>query len=284
VTKILLAILTLAAAWSASPEAMAQPLRTVAFIDAVKYPAKAKQAHGHLRASLEEAFSPKSWFLAETSQPIEDCGSTPDCMAKVAGDLKTQYVLRIAGQKSQEYAYEITLDVYSAALAGTRGSLATCDICDPGRMAEVASKAAVDLLASVAKEEASAREQAKRAATAPPVVAPDPGPPPVAIVTPPPVVEPANRAWMPWTLVGVGLATAGYGVWAIHEDGDKTGSCSPARAPTTCDHYSSMGRGVVSTVAGAALVAGGVIWFIAMPTHSTAVSLSPNHVALNVRF
>jgi hypothetical protein len=45
-----------------------------------------------------------------------------------------------------------------------------------------------------------------------------------------------------------------------------------------------MGRGVGSLIAGAALTAGGVIWLIATPTHSTAVSLSPNHVALNVRF
>ena len=283
-TKILLAIMTLTAGWSVSREALAQPLRTVAFVDAVKYPPKAKQAHGRLRASLEEVLSPKSWFLAETVHPIEDCGSTPECMAKVAGDLNTQYVLRIAGQKSQEYAYEITLDVYSAALGGVRGSLATCDICDPGRMAEVASKAAVDLLASVAKEEASAREQAKRAVTAPPVAAPTPSSPPVDIVTPPPVVEPTTRAWIPWTLVGVGVVVAGYGVWAIHEDGEKTGSCSPARASTTCGHYSSMARGVGGLIAGAALAAGGVIWLIATPTHSTAVSLSPNHVALNVRF
>jgi hypothetical protein len=286
VTKILLAILTLAAGWSLPREALAQPLRTVAFIDAVKFPAKATQAHGRLRATLEETISPKSWFLVETPRPIADCGATPDCMAKVARDVNTQYVLRIAGQKSQEYAYEISLGLYSAALGGVRESLATCDICDPGRMAEVASKAAVDLLVSVQKEEASLRERAKQEAPVPSIASQPPSAPPAALVTPPPVpsVEPATRSWIPWTLIGVGAVATVYGVWATHENGQSTGSCSDSPTRTSCDHYSSQAQGIVGIVGGGALMLTGAVWLFTASTHATTVAVSPNHVALNVRF
>lgn len=287
-TKILLAILTLVAGWSVSHEAMAQPLRTVAFIDAVKFPPKATQAHVRLRATLDEALSPKNWFLATTGRPIADCGGTPNCMAKVASETSTQYVLRISGQKSQEYAYEIGLDLYSTALGGMRGSLATCDICDPGRMAEVASKAAVDLLASVAKEEADLKVRAKRVAPppVPPVASQFPSAPPAALVTPPtvPIAEPASRSWIPWTLIGVGAVAAVYGGWAIHMDGQSTESCSDSPTHTTCDRYSSQTRGIVGMVGGGALLLTGAIWLRATSAHTTTVAVSPNHVALNVRF
>ncbi len=286
--KILLAILILTIGWSVSREATAQPLRTVAFIDAVKFPPKAKQAHLRLRAALEESFSVKSWFLAETGRPIEDCGATSQCLAKVASDTGTQYVLRIAGKKSQEYAYDMTLDLYSTVLGGMRSSLATCDICDPGRMAEVASKAAVELLVSAAKEEAGLRERAKQTAlsSAPPLVSQAPTPPPTAFVVPPAVsvTAPANRSWIPWALIGVGVVGVGYGGWALHEDGKSAGSCSPTRVPTTCNQYSFGAVGLVSLVGGGLLATAGVIWEITTLTHATTISASPNHVALNVRF
>jgi len=159
VSKPLLTLLTIVAGWSASHEAFAQPLRTVAFVDAVKFSAKPAQAHDYFRAALEEALSPKSWFLARTGHPIPDCGADPDCMTRIADQFNTDYVLRIAGRKSQAYGYEISLEAYSKSAALLRSSIASCDICDSSRLAELASKSALELLASLVKEETAKREK-----------------------------------------------------------------------------------------------------------------------------
>ena len=291
--KPLLTLLTIVAGWSASHEAFAQPLRTVAFVDAVKFSSKAIQAHDHFRAALEEALSPKNWFLAPTGQPISDCGAGADCMLSVADQFNTNYVLRIAGRKSQEYGYEISLDAYSKSAALLRSSIASCDICDSSRLAELASKSALELLASLVKDEAAKREKVKQAAAAasaavPPVTMPAPSPPPGAIMPPPPpppapVAQPVTRSWIPWTLIGVGAVAAVYGAWAVHEDG-QTGSCSPTAPGLACDRTSSNTRGIVGLVGGGLMAAVGVTWILGTPTHTTIVTASANHVALNVRF
>jgi hypothetical protein len=258
----------------------------VAFIDAVKFPPKAKQAHEHLRAAMEEALARKNWFLVQTDRPIEDCGDSPECLASVAKSTATQYVLRISGQKTRDVGYDVTLDVFTTAAGYSRSSHATCDMCDPASMSEIASGSAVELLTSVLKEEANLREKAKRATVRPPIAAQVPSPPPpAALVMPPPVpvAEPASRSWIPWTLIGVGAVAVVYGGWAIHEDG-QTGSCSPTAPGLACDRTSSNTRGIVSLVGGGLMAAAGVIWILATPTHTTTLTASPNHVALNVRF
>jgi hypothetical protein len=264
-------------------------LRTVAFVDAVKFPAKATQAHDGFRAALEEALSPKSWFLVQTRRPIPDCGAEPDCMAKVASESSTNYVLRITGQKSQEYGYEINLDAYSKSSALSRSSSASCDICDSTRLAELASKSALELLGNLVKDEAAMREKAKHVAAAaaavPPVAAPAPSPPPgTEIVTPPNVVEPATHGWIPWALIGTGAVAVGYGAWALAKNGDSAGSWSLASGEVGRDYYGPKTVGLISLLGGGALAATGLIWVLTSPTHTTTVLASPQHVAINVRF
>jgi len=295
VIRTLLAILSIVAVGSVSRETAAQPLRTVAFVDAVKFPPKATQAHLRLRAFVEEALPSKSLFLVQTRRPIPDCGDSPSGMAKVAADHNAQYVMRIAGQKSHEYGYDIVLGVYSTTLASVRTSLATCDICDPGRMAEVASKAAAELLSSVLREEVSLKEAPKAPLAAPPPVALPPPPPvappstapappaPIAYVAPPPVVETARHRWIPWTAIGVGALAAGFGIYALSQDGS-VASYKATPAGETRERYSSMGLGVACTAVGGLLLVGGAIWVIATPARSTTLSLSPTRIALNVRF
>jgi hypothetical protein len=280
VLKISVAILTLITGWLAPYEAVAQPLRIVAVIDAVKFPPKATQAHDQLRSSLEEALSPKNWFLAHTNRPIADCGGTTDCMAKVATDTNTQYVLRISGQKTRDLGYDVTLDLFTTATGSVRSSHVTCDLCDPGRLSEIASQSTAELLTIALREEANMREKAKRTAL------PPAEPPPATVVTPPSPAAPppATINWMPWALAGVGAVVAGYGIWALYEDGKPTGAYSPSPAYETRNRYSSQTLGIVTATGGGLLVLGGAIWGISTMSRSTTVSVSLNHVALNVRF
>lgn len=202
VHKALLTLLVgFVAVSSLAREALAQPLRTVAVIDAIKFPPKAKQAHEHMRAALEEALAPKSWFLAQT-QPIVDCGGSVDCLAKVADATGTKYVLRLSGSRTPDDGYDVTLELYTSLTARIQRTGAYCDYCDLQRIDEVASKSAIDLLANALKEEAELRA-AKREAQAPAPQTPAPSAAPVppsaatrspAIAAPPPAVEPATRS------------------------------------------------------------------------------------------
>ena len=287
VHKALLTLLVgFVAVSSLAREALAQPLRTVAVIDVIKFPPKAKQAHEHMRAALEEALAPKSWFLAQT-QPIVDCGGSVDCLAKVADATGTKYVLRLSGSRTSDDGYDVTLELYTSLTARIQRTGAYCDYCDLQRIDEVASKSAIDLLANALKEEAELRS-AKREAQAPaPSAAPVPpsaATRPPAIVAPPPAVEPATRSWMPWTLIGAGVLTLGYGVWAISKNGDSTGGPSPGASSFTQDHYSSKARGWGCLVGGGVAAIAGVIWMRAAPSYTATVSTAPNHVALSVRF
>jgi hypothetical protein len=283
VRKYLPSVLILAAVGFVSPAASAQPLRTVAVIDAVKFPPKAKQAHDLLRSTLEEVLAPKNWFLAEPRR-IADCGGTIECMTKVAGDTKTDYVVRLSGARTQDDGYDITVELFTTQTARIQNSGAYCDYCDLQRINEVTGKSVLGLLTSALKEEAALKEAKKAAIPAVPTPTPPTTVVPPAIVTPPPIVEQAPMRWLPWTMIGAGALAAGYGAWALHKNGDSTGSCSDTPTRTTCEHYSSGGIGVGALIGGGALAVAGTIWLLATPSHTTAVAISPNHVALNVRF
>lgn len=286
VRKYLLAILLSLPGWFASAAAVAQPLRTVAVIDAVKFPAKAKQAHERLRATLEESMAAKNWYLVQM-RPIADCGSTTECLGKVATDNGTKYVLRLSGNRTQDDGYDITLELYQVATAHIQRSGAYCDYCDLPRINEVTSHSVMAMLSNALKEEADLKA-AKQAALAPaplplPAVAPSPTAPP-NITTPPVVPAAKSMSWVPWVFVGVGAVVLGYGASAIHENGKSTGTCSPMHVPATCDHYSSQTLGIATAVGGALVAATGFVWLALTPSRSTTVSLSPSHVTLNLRF
>jgi hypothetical protein len=215
-------------------------------------------------------------------------------MAKIGDQFKATYVLRIAGRKSQEYGYEISLDAYSKSAGLSRSSFASCDICDSERLAELASKSALELLAGLVKEETVMREKARQVAATgvamplalvPPVAAPAPNPPPGAdIVTPPQVAEPATHAWIPWALIGTGAVAVGYGIWALAKNGDSAGSWSLASGEIGRDYYGPKTIGLISLIGGGALAVTGAVWVLTSPTHTTTVLASPQHVAINVRF
>jgi hypothetical protein len=286
VSKMLLAVLALAAVWSASSEALAQPLKTVALIDAVKFPPRAAtQAHERLRATMEETLSPKSWYLAQTSRPIVDCGGTPECMAKIAEDTGTQYVLRISGQKVRDFGYDITLDLFTTTTGYSRSSHAACDFCDPANMSKIASDTAVEMLTSVLKEEASQREKARRVVPTP-VAAPAPTAPPTAdLVTPPqPPVEPHHVSWVPWSMIGVGAVAAVYGGWALSQNNDLTSDKGLSSSQATRSRYSSKTLGAVTAGAGGALAIVGLVLLWVEPTQATRVSISPTGIDVALRF
>jgi hypothetical protein len=272
-------------------EAVAQqaPGSSVALVDAFKFPGKATQAHHtRLRAGIEEALAREGWSVASATT-IADCGTTNECLAGVAGEHGVGYVLRISGQRSREseYGYDVSLDLYSVVTRHVRGGNWSCDICDSKRISEIAGKAAVDLLARTAKEEGEIKEAAKRAALAP-VSAPIATATPrrADLVTPPrSTAEPSHISWIPWTMIGVGALGMVYGGWALYENGKSSGSYYPPSSSTYAhDVYSSNARGLGSLIGGGALAAVGLIWLALTPSHSAAVSASPNHVALDLRF
>jgi hypothetical protein len=252
----------------ASREAPAQPLRTVAIIDAVKFPPKAAtQAHDRLRATMEETLSPKSWYLAQTGRPIADCGGTPECMAKVAEETGTQYVLRISGQKVRDFGYDVTLDLFTTATGYSRSSHAACDFCDPANMSKIASDTAVEMLTSVLKEEASLREKAKRAVPASAAAPVPSAPPSAALVTPPtPTAEVQHVSWVPWSMIGVGAAAVVYGGWALLKNNDPTGDKSLSSSQAMQSRYSSKTLGAVTAGAGSALAIVGLVLLWVEPT------------------
>jgi hypothetical protein len=265
-------------------QAKAQPAAgSVVLIDAFKFSAKATQAHARLRAGVEEALARDGWTVLQGSA-IADCGATTECLATVARAGGVGYVLRIAGQRSQEYGYEVTLDLYSSVTKHVRGQTSSCGMCDSKAVAEIAGKAAIDLLAKTVQEEAESRQAARP--LAPPVAPPPTEPSPPALVTPPaPAAEPSRVAWLPWTMIGVGAVGMAYGGWALAKNGDSSGS--PRLGSQTLpghDTYSSQTIGVGGLAAGGALLVAGVLWIAVTPSRSVTVSASPNRVAFKWRF
>jgi hypothetical protein len=143
------------------------------------------------------------------------------------------------------------------------------------------------MLTSSASEEGPVLEKkADSPAPRPPVPVPYPPPqeaqstPSLEILPPAPT---ASHGWLPWTFLAAGAVGLGYGVWAVHEDGKATGTCSPSRT-TTCDHYHAQTIGIVTLTAGGLLAATGVVWEIVRLTRGPEIALSPNAVNLTMRF
>jgi hypothetical protein len=268
-----------------------QATDSVAFIDAFKFPAKAKQAHDRLRASMEDALSRSGWSL---KQGPADCGITNECMTKVARETGATYVLRVSGQRSREFGYDVSLDLYSLASGHLRGAISSCDICDSKRMSETAGKAAVDLLAKTVREDAELREAANKQATPPPPIAAPapaapapaaPAPAPAVLIPPPqPTAESHHTSWIPWSLIGVGAIGMAYGGWALYKNGSSAGYHLSSSSTYAHDTYTSNTVGVTTMVGGGLFALAGAILLITTPSHSMAVSASPNHVALSMRF
>lgn len=134
------------------------------------------------------------------------------------------------------------------------------------------------LLAAELPEENRAAIQTKLAeceaqapAPAPdPVPAPDPAPAPVPVEPPPPMPE-EGRAW--WKdpigggLVGAGVIGVGLGtvflMSARSADQDKDSAPTYGEFQRLEDRAESRGRiGVIATIAGVGLIAGGVVWYV----------------------
>jgi tetratricopeptide (TPR) repeat protein len=124
---------------------------------------------------------------------------------------------------------------------------------------------------------------------------------PAPVVTPPP--EPASfahaegRAW--WkdpvggALVGAGVVGLGLGtvflVQGHSAEADKDGAATYAEYQRLADRATSRGRlGVIGLVAGGALVAGGIVWYVTReptePTLTTLLLPSGGGVAVSGRF
>jgi hypothetical protein len=258
----------------------------VAIVDAFSFSAKAVEAHARLRATMEEVLAAEGWLVAQ-GPDIADCGTTGECLAKIARDNGVGYVLRVSGQRKREYGYDVSLDLFSLVTGHVRGAVSSCDMCDSQRMSEGAGKAAVDLLAKTVEEEAQVKEEAKRTAPPPVVVATRvPSPPPVPSPAPP--REP-RASWIPWPMIGVGALGVAYGAWALYKNGQSSGSAHPGPATSYGpeygrDVYSAKGLGIGTLVGGGVVLLTGVIWVAVTPSGSAALSAAPHHVALSLRF
>lgn len=167
-----------------------------------------------------------------------------------------------------------------------------------------ANKKAVDVQISeckaiVAEEKRKLAAEEKR--KAPP---PEPAPAPAPVAEPPrqepppapPQDQPAPRAW--WkdpiggVLVGLGAVNLGIGVVFFVQgsaaDAEKDRAETYADFVAAADRAESLGRiGVVATVVGSALVAGGIVWYVTRkPTREHAAWIVPTGtgVALGGRF
>jgi hypothetical protein len=282
VPKVLIAmVFFLVGAAALSGQAQAQPLsRTVILVDTVSLPTKVPRAHERMRAKLEATLAARGWVLAQVVPPSA-CVRTADCLPKVAKQASAGYALRLSGEGNSENGYNVTLDLFSAADGQMRTNAAYCDLCNVDSLAEILKRMGMEMLDSA--EETAAKASQSRVAQP---VAPPPKPPQAApsLVSPPAAPEPESVSWVPWTLVAAGAAAGAYGFWALHKDGERSGSCSPTHDPTTCERYSGRGLGIGAALGGGALFLGGAIWGVTSLLRSASVSASPNHVALNVRF
>jgi hypothetical protein len=209
------------------------------------------------------------------------CSPSSDCLPKVGQQTGSKYVLRITGEGNLKLGYTLHLDLYSSATTHTQRTTAFCDICGTDRMAEIASDFALELLTTATKDEQSLKLGPTKTSShlSPPLT--NSPPPTVGVSRPllPPVPsQPSKLAtWLPWTMIGVGLLSAGYGAWALYKDG----ACSdPVLEPVaSCHRTSSKTLGAVALTGGGLLVLTGTLWML-----SASLSASPNRIALNVRF
>lgn len=95
---------------------------------------------------------------------------------------------------------------------------------------------------------------------------------------------PSPLRWIPWTLVGIGLATVGYGVVALAEDGKQTGVYHETSGYIARERYDSKTIGIVCATTGGLLAMGGGFWLYKTYSSSASVAVLPSHIALNVGF
>lgn len=282
VLPLLLTILsTQAFAQAPSPTS---PPRKVAVVDSVKFITAGipKTIHERERflVTFTHSMGEKGWTAVEASAD-GPCSTSADCLPKVGQQTAAKYVLRITGEGNLKLGYTLHLDLYSSATTHTQRSTAFCDICGTDRMAEIASDFALELLTAATKEEQSLKPgpteispHLSPSVTNLPAPTADLARSPVSPVPP----QPSKLAtWLPWTMIGVGLISAGYGAWALH----KNGACSdPVLEPVaSCHRTSSNTLGAVALTGGGVLFLAGTLWEI-----SASLSASPNRIALNVRF
>ena len=180
------------------------------------------------------------------------------------------YVLRLSGQRRQEFGYYMSLDLYSLATGHLRGAVFSCDMCGSEGVSEGAGRAASDLLAKTAKEEAETqgKGQGRRAGRGG-------GGPRLGLPAPPPAPpqEPSRASWIPWPMMGIGALAAAYGGWALYQNGRSSGASFPGSAASYGhETYSAKGLGIRALVAGGALLVTGVIWVALTPSGSAALS------------
>ena len=254
------------------------PPRKIAVVTAVKFITAGlpKSIHERERflATFTRRLNEKGWTTVEATT---NCTSAADCLPEVGQQAHTSYVLRIAGEGNLEYGYNLQLELYSSSTARVQKALAYCDLCNADKVAGIAAPFALDLLATTTKEEQALQQPANQH-TAHATLPTHNSQPPRDIVSKP--VAPAlhqTRAWIPWSMLGVGALGMVYGAYALH----KNGECSEtSRQPVfACDRISSRTLGVAALASGGILFIGGGIWKLA-----SALSVSPDHVALNVRF
>jgi hypothetical protein len=272
----------LAVLWSPAVAATTPLARAVIVVDGVSLAPKVPQAHERMRTHLEAALARENWALVRVAG-ADDCD--PTCEARLVDETGAKYLLRLTGDRNQDDGYDVVVNLVRPARGSTRITKAYCDYCTIERMADVVGRTATQMLASAASEEppepkiVSDPQLPQQETPVPPSPGPEPNP---ALATPGPQ-PPTGYGWLPWTLIGVGAIAAGYGAWALHEDGKATGTCSLART-TTCERYDSEGIGIVALAGGGLLAVTGLVWEIVRLTRGPEIAFSPNSVSLTARF
>ena len=224
---------------------------------------------------LGQKLREKGWIVAP---PIAEslCSPVRDCLAYLAQESHAPYVLHLTGEGNLKVGYKLHLQVYSAATKRSQRTNTFCEICVTDGIATSAADLAIGLLADAARDDREAPEAVAEARSSE-LTSP-------AAVALPEVPQPRRLAWIPWSMLGAGAVSIGFGAWALYEDGKPSGDShgDVGRPVLVQDRRASKTIGIVSLAVGGALTAGGVLWLALTP--SAAVSASTDHVALKLRF
>ncbi len=298
VKMVLLVTLILTGAGVAWAETGGAEAKHVVVGESIAFAPKAQKYRSKVWEKVEASVKDSGWAPLKVETGPNGC-LAKDCPREIAQRELVETVLSIDGNYSGS-VYSFTVKVWSK--NGRNGSGwvgefgGECAVCSGAELAEaVATNVRKALAGETERLVADAAAMAEAAtptaeeksipAEAAPAAESAPGPTPAAnLVEPPPPPESGGVAWVPWTVMGVGVLAIGYGAWGLYEDGKSTGTCSAGPTAKMCDVYSSHTLGVIGLVGGGVLVVAGVIWEITTPSSTTSVSASPNHVALSVRF
>jgi hypothetical protein len=235
---------------------------------------------------LAQKLRDKGWTVpAPISEAL--CATARDCLGFIVQESHAPYVLRLTGEGNLKVGYTIHLQLYSAATKHSQRTNTFCEICVTDGIATSTADLALGLLADAARDDAVTAKDSQK---------PDsPGLPPSTVgkgelVSPPASSEPRRLSWLPWSMIGVGAVGLGVGAWILHEDGKSSGSArvdanaEPGMPLVLRDHHTSKTMGVITLVAAGAVAAGGILWLALTPSGTATVALSPNQVALTVRY